>query len=839
MTNKQLCEALLRADTEEAVITHLRDAGYWDRSEFWRHYGDVENNWGQSGNQQSLAEAALAEKIVNSVDARLIDRCWESGIDPNGPDAPPSVRAAISRFFDDVKEGISTGGGVEDWGEAKTRRVAEQITLCVTGTRPADMNITISDCGEGQSASRLPDTILSLNMSNKMYVPFVQGQFNQGGTGALRFCGEENLQLVISRRNPTLVDEKPDTRDHDWCFTMIRRERPSGGRRNSIYTYLAPVGVEGGLEPRKGNVLSFPAETFGIFPDDSDPYGRQARYGTAIKMYDYKFIGERSNILRGRSLLSRLDLLLPELALPIRLYEYRKNTAGSFLDIGSRRTTVLGLLRRIKNSSNVETGFPVSVPIQPYGEKLVAHIFAFVPEGTLPVDDVKGGGRRRLGGARGYRRREGVLFLRNGQTQGGLPKDFFRRDSVKMKPLADDLLVFVECDGLSDYVREDLFMASRDRLADNAFRRSMVDALEKVLRDCEELKELRNRRQRERMDARLRDEKPLADVLQSLIKSSPNLVTLLQMGQRISAPFNTRSTGVDPENDFGGEVYPTFFKYKGVEYGVPVTLSRPINHRIRLTFETDARDDYFTRSAERGLFDAVWLSETGERVYATVAGPKLRNGIASAMLELPEEARAGDEVTLVAGVSDSLTKFEIRIVVSIEKAKDYSGGRPSNRRLPPSRRNGKDREQSMEVSPPVVTRIYRCDWEREVFDEYTAMRVVHLGYAGAKETDVYEFKVNMDNTPLHNESKQRRLPADQHALLCEQFLYANVLIGLSLLLGKKKEGASSDVDATTSMIEEQIESTCRSLAPFIPALVSLGSGDLEFEDHGDGLEEAG
>ena len=839
MKNNQLCEALLRADSEEAVITHLCEAGYWDRPEVWRHYGDVENNWGQSGNQQSLAEAALAEKIVNSVDARLIDMCWERGTDPKSPDAPPSVRAAISRFFDGVREGMSTGGIVEDWSETKTRRVAEQITLCVTGIRPTDMNITISDCGEGQTASRLPTTILSLNKSNKMYVPFVQGQFNQGGTGALRFCGKENLQLVISRRNPALVDMEPEKRGHEWCFTIIRRERPSGGRRNSIYTYLAPVGIDEDSEPRRGDVLTFPAETFGIFPNDVGPYGRQAQYGTAIKMYDYKFIGERSNILRGRSLLSRLDLLLPELALPIRLYEYRKNTSGAYLDVGSRRTTVLGLLRRIKNSDNVEKGFPVSVPIQPNGEKLIAHIFAFVAEGTSAAGGKGGKGTRRLGGARSYRKREGVLFIRNGQTQGGLSKDFFRRDAVKMKPLADDLLVFVECDGLSDYVREDLFMASRDRLADNDFRQSMLDAMEKMLRDCEELKELRNRRQRERMNARLRDEKPLADVLQSLIKSSPNLVTLLQLGQRISAPYNTRSTGVDPGSDYRGEVYPTFFKYKRVPYSVPVALSRPINHRIRLTFETDARNDYFTRSAERGLFDAVWLEEDGDNTHATITGPKLRNGIAIVMLELPGDATIGDEVTLVVSVSDSLTEFEVRVVITIEKAKDYLGGGSNNRRSPPSSRNGKDRERPMEVSPPAVTRIYRRDWEAEGFDENTAMRVAHLGYTDDENTEVYEFKVNMDNMPLHSESKQRRLAADQHSLLCEQFLYANVLIGLSLILGRKRKGAASDVDEPTPTIEDEIERTCQSLAPFVPALVSLGSGDLEFEDHVDGLEETG
>ena len=52
-----LCRQLLEADTDEAVIGVLTHAGYWDRPELWRFYGDVENNWGQSGNQQSLAEA--------------------------------------------------------------------------------------------------------------------------------------------------------------------------------------------------------------------------------------------------------------------------------------------------------------------------------------------------------------------------------------------------------------------------------------------------------------------------------------------------------------------------------------------------------------------------------------------------------------------------------------------------------------------------------------------------------------------------------------------------------------------------------------------------------------
>ena len=80
--HQNLCLALIHADSEAEVIALLRGAGFWDRQEAWRHFGDIENNWATIGNQQSSPEAALVEKLVNSVDARLISACREAGIDP-------------------------------------------------------------------------------------------------------------------------------------------------------------------------------------------------------------------------------------------------------------------------------------------------------------------------------------------------------------------------------------------------------------------------------------------------------------------------------------------------------------------------------------------------------------------------------------------------------------------------------------------------------------------------------------------------------------------------------------------------------------------------------------
>lgn len=833
---RDLCIGLLHAETEGEVIELLSEAGFWSDPTCWRHYGDVENNWGQGGNQQSLAEAALVEKIVNSVDARLVNECWERGIDPTGPNAPKSIREAVARFFEGGTGAtkISIGGLIEEWSDEKIREIAEGISLCATGTKPI-LNLIITDCGEGQTPRKIPHTILSLSKSNKMYVPFVQGQFNQGGTGALRFCGKENLQLVISRRNPKLLGSDRDEEDSRWGFTVVRRERPTGGRRNSIYTYLAPVGVGDAHAERKGEVLSFLAPTLKLYPDKESPYGREASYGTAIKLYDYKYLGERSNIIRGRSILSRLDLLLPEIALPIRVYEFRRGQSEKYLDPGSRETTLSGLRRRLDNSKNVEDGFPIRIPFSPHGQQLSATVYAFKPAGS-PRGDEDGGedssNKKKLGGLTRYRKREGVLFVRNGQTQGTLSKDFFRRESLKLKPLADDLLVFVECDQMRDDVREDLFMPSRDRLTENDFKAELIDGLEQALHEDEALRQLRNQRQQERMTERMKDDKPLADVLQHLIRSSPNLTALLQLGQRITAPFNASPTG-SHEKPFKGEIYPSFFKIKGVEYGQLHKRSCPINYRMRLTFETDARDDYFSRRIESGKFSLVCRGSDGREVPVSIVGPRLRRGVANVMVTLPNEVEVGNVVLFVARTNDTRSEFENRAEVTIKPcAEHHESGHRTKERTAPDKAQGKDRERPRELATPKIDPVYRDRWEKLKFDEYTAMKM-ESDYDD-QENEIPVFRINMDNTPLLNEIKLRRLE-DMPAR--NQFMYANVLIGLSILLQDRDKG-QVPADAVQMTTEERIDITCRALAPFMLSLTSLGQEDLSEADQYDGLDAA-
>ncbi len=69
---KRLCLALIKSDTEKEVIDHLQSEGYWDRTKIWRWLGDEEFNYSTVGNQQSQPEQAIVEKLVNSIDAKLI-----------------------------------------------------------------------------------------------------------------------------------------------------------------------------------------------------------------------------------------------------------------------------------------------------------------------------------------------------------------------------------------------------------------------------------------------------------------------------------------------------------------------------------------------------------------------------------------------------------------------------------------------------------------------------------------------------------------------------------------------------------------------------------------------
>lgn len=823
MNEQDLCLALLKCDAEDDVIQLLSDEGYWTDKDSWRSFGDLENNWSTIGNQQSSPHAALVEKLVNAVDATLMGQSYALGIDPVGNNAPRSMRAAVAQFFDGTTiEANPSAGLIRNWPSSKRTQVAQSITLVATGTKSKPC-FTIADAGEGQTPDDMPETLLSLTRTNKLRIPFVQGKFNMGGTGVFKFCGRQNLQLVVSRRHPKAL--KGYNRDAQmWGFTVVRREDPERGRRSSMFTYLAPLGKD--VQPGQGGVLRFAAEEFPLFPqfdgeNTRNPYGRLARWGTAIKLYEYSLpAGGRSNILMTDGLMRRTDLLLPDTALPIRFYEARdfRGHAGSF------ENTLTGLSVRLDDdkTNNLEEGFPTSCPLAASGEPMKATIYAF-----------------RKDRAKTYRNDEGIVFTLNGQTHGNLTQDFFGRKSVGMRYLSDSLLIVVDCSQFTGRAREDLFMNSRDRLSRGELRAAIESELEDMLKNHQGLRDLRERRRREETEARIADAKPLEDVLELILKHSPSLANLFLFGKRASNPFKTKQVQ-DNEVPFNGQRFPTYFKFKGKDYGHCLERESHINMRCRIAFETDADNDYFSRTLEPGGFELFSLKE-GERIpVSNFTGPNLTNGIATLSVKLPEDAEVGSRVEFVSIVTDEYREqpFENRFVVVV-KPEAVVGTGGGQRRKPPSNDDGKGRELPGGIALPNIIPVTEDEWpNHEGFDRFTALRIKDAGDidqngSGQDSVTRYDFYINVDNLYLKTEMKAAKSDVP---LLRARFTYGMVLVGLGLLQEDMMAGTENDgeddsdgaAEGESHGIEERVEQVTRALAPILlPMIDSLGAIDAE------------
>ena len=833
---KKLCLDILAADSEADVIALLNTAGLWSSPSAWRLYGDRENNFSTIGNQQSRPDAALVEKLVNSEDARLMSECMRRGIDPESSYAPQNMRAAVARFFDEKDITTHpTAGRIALWSDEKRRTVAHGITLSATGASPRQGRpcFTIADCGEGQTPDRMPDTLLSLDKSNKLRIPFVQGKFNMGGTGVLKFCGRNNLELVLSKRDPKILPQNASESDSLWGFTVVRREDPPEGSRSSVYTYLAPVGAD--QTPGKGGVLRFEADELPILPDKKQAYIRAARWGTLIKLYE--FGGSTSsfsntNILMKDGLLSRMDLLLAEPALPIRLHECRSTYTGHS---GSFDTSLTGLVVRLEDAKqeNLEPGFPVSCPLSVEGEKMMATIYAF-----------------KKGRADTYRKDEGIIFTMNGQVHGNLTKAFFTRQKAgRLDYIANSLLVIVDCSDISARAREDLFMNSRDRLSQNPTRQAIESQLEVMLKENAGLAELKSRRRAEEIQSKLAEEKPLEDIIQSLLKHSPTLASLFLTGARATNPFKTVDVS-QREKEFEGKHHPTYFKFKGKDYGKVLSRDCNLGQRCRITFETDTVNDYFSRQVNPGTFVLSLVSGQNRSLVSDYVGPFPENGIAVLSLELPQNAQVGDSLEFEAIVSDPtlLQDFTNRFSLSV-KAEVQPNGNPGARRKPPVNDPGDEREMPSGIALPNIIPIEEANWSsvEPAFHKHSALRVRTTDVQDSTATgngddrhDVFDFIINMDNVFLKSELKSSK---DAIELVQKRWQYALVLVGLALLhddkqkskseAGKRKDSAwqaaNSDQDESGSeQIDQRIEALTIALAPvLLPMIESLGALDID------------
>lgn len=577
---KALFYALYGAHTEADVDAVISGFAALNNPANWHPYGGQQSNFGVVENQQASPIPALIEKIINGIDAIMMRRCLEEKIEPKSSEAPQSIREAVQRFFKDHK----------NWDlSLNRRRQADQLQILADGPKN-DTSLTIVDQGEGQHPEDFEDTLLSLLRGNKNEILFVQGKYNMGGAGALVFCGQrQRYQLIASRR----FDESGP-----FGFTLVRRHPLTDAerrtRKNTWYEYFK-------LE---GEIAAFDSDTLDLRLREDQPF----RSGTVVKLYSYQLPpGARG----ARELTQSLTEYLFEPALPIYTVERPERYPN---DRALTRTT-FGLKRELEKEGGkyVERSFTVRHTEDGIGYfETTCYVFRTKADGH--------DGKTTKQNIRDNYFKAGMatLFSLNGQVHGHYTSEFISR-TLKLPLFAGYLLIHVNCTEMTLEFRNELFMASRDRLKQGKESARLRRLLGEILSKSE-LKDIyKARRASMSVDSKdttglLKDfarNMPLNSELMKLVRQTFELDGKGESETTTSGRQRRTPSQKAKETSFVGKRFPTAFRVKGDDGGSlddKPLYKVPLGGVRTIQFGTDAEDDYFDRSVEPGEMRIALLS---------------------------------------------------------------------------------------------------------------------------------------------------------------------------------------------------------------------------------------
>lgn len=543
----------------------------------WYPLGGNESNFGVVENQQSNPVAALVEKLTNSVDAILMRKCYEARIDPKSDAAPRSIEEAIERFFPEHK----------NWDLANNRNKQAEHIQILADSRPgdtSDTSIIIYDDGEGQHPEHFEHTFLSLLQGNKNEIHFVQGKYNMGGSGALVFCGKQRYQLIASKR----YDGKGK-----FGFTLVRKHPLSSieakTKKNTWYEYLK---------------IDEQIPSFDIGEIDLGLRNRRFSTGTILKLFSYDVKGNRH--LR-RDMSRSLNEFLYEPALPIYVVEKAERYPNDKVLTG----VVFGLKRQLENNEYIEETFSELIKDPRMGDvKVTVHVFRIRAKGKKP-NETKNTIQNEY-----FKNGMSVLFSMNGQVHGHYTTEFITR-TLKFNLLRDYLLIQVDCTNMKVDFRNELFMASRDRLKqgeESAYlRRKLGDDL-----GDGRLKEIYKQRKDNISIESAEDDSLLRNFAENL-PLNKDLQHLLSQTFKLDETDKSKkkqaeavpSPKPEPKKiEFNPQRFPSFFNVDLKKRGDRTIIEIPLNGSKTVRFNSDVESQYFDRVEEPGDMQIAIMTYT-------------------------------------------------------------------------------------------------------------------------------------------------------------------------------------------------------------------------------------
>ena len=751
---QQLFEELYFAPTENDVDKVINNHPNIFHQENWYPLGGNENNFGVIENQQSTPIAALIEKITNSIDAVLMKKCLEAGIDPKSEPAPQSMEEAKAKFFANHR----------DWDlSGKRKKQAESIQIIADGPR-LNTSLTIYDDGEGQHPEKFESTFLSLLEGNKTEIHFVQGKYNMGGSGAIVFCGKKRYQLIGSKRYDntgrfgfTLIREHPLSKEEEEV------------KKNTWYEYLK---VDGEIPAFRTRQL------------DLRLYNRTFTAGTIIKLYSYDLpAGSRSVI--SRDLNQSINEYLFEPVLPVITVDKKER----YPDDRNLERDLYGLKRRLEqDDSKYVDGPPFSEDFNnaPFGKmKVTCYVFR-TKINDRSVKETKETIHREF-----FKNRMSVLFSVNGQVHGHYTSEFITR-SLKLNLLKEHLLIHVDCTNMDYNFRKELFMASRDRLKDGEETRYLRQFLAEKLGDKNgRLADIQKRRK----DSIAVEDGDAKELLKSLTQNLPMdsdfmklLAQTLKLDERMNGKrkkdkLPKKKKKRDDTQPFNPQRFPSFFKRRA-KGSAEKAVAIPIDGEKTVYFDTDVEDHYFDRIEEPGELKIALLDfKTNDTQGGNALGQigqiedvfnvrksSPQKGTIKLHLSPKEATQIGDGAKIKASLSDPSGEFHSEIFwVKINEPEAPK---------PPAKKT--EEAEIPNLGLPELILAYEKEKENAVTWEQvqvaTSKQMDHLTVMypmvdGEKLEKIY---LNMDSTVLKNFKSKTRNPNEEQLGLADQKYIAPV-----------------------------------------------------------------
>ncbi len=738
MDNIELIAKLIKAEDENTVEKIISNHSVLSKDENWKPYGGFRGNFSQIHNQQGNTIPALVEKPINSIDALLLKHCKLKGIDPESDKAPKSIDEAIGEFYG-IKKDL-----LPELPESKRREIAESIQIIATGTK-SQPNICIYDDGEGQHPADFENTFLSLNKDNKLKIKFVQGKYNMGGTGAIPNCGDKKYQLIISRKHPQLLEGKEDM----YGFSLVRLHKAIGTDiyKNSWYEYCVD---------KDQKIFCFKAKEL-----DARLYNRKYISGTFIKLFNYD-LPRPSDITLD--LWRDLNRYLYAPALPILLYETRdfKGKTPTKLMLGNRLRIMID-----DRDLKVKT-FPLSVNTS--GIKSSGEVTVFknnVDKGEF-VDKLA------------------VVFTINGQVHDHLTNAFITH-AAKLPYLSGSLLVNFDCSSIPTSIREEIFMASRDRMRDNTITRNFKEEIARELRDNDFLRQLNEQRRDEKIFQNPKDDNFMKRVMGKLLNQNDEIAKILglkgDIRERIRKMLKPESK--NGESTFKGSRYPSYVRFKNIGDGNIKMM--PQNGECKLVLETDVEDEYLIRSNDPGelkiqfLTSAIRVGDSSiktpiapdaEIFDVNVVGPnqgeiKIR---VKSKTQVPVDSEIPVDITMTSPSGDIVLNAIIKLLNPTEETKQRKIETKDSYSLPKLIEVYREKKEG-NINTPCWT---DADYN------WTGDDICKVFPSGEKDHLVDALAINMDAYVIHDYMRQKKLTDTNIEHLKRLFKVSVYLISLIL-----------------------------------------------------------